>query len=118
MGETTMIRLAAAVALTLLAAPPLAAKPADYAAAVADSHRSEANRKLDESRMPAAVLDFAGYKPGDVVADYQAGGGYYTELIAAAVGPKGRVFALTQPNFYKAEEWTALTKAHPNVATL
>jgi len=114
-----MLRFAvSAVALALLAAPPVGAKPADYSAAVADTHRSEANRKLDEGRMPAAVLDFAGYKPGDVVADYQAGGGYYTELIADAVGPKGRVFALTQPNFYKAEDWAALTRAHPNIGTL
>lgn len=113
-----MIRYAAAVALAVLAAPPLTAKPADYSAVVADSHRSEANRKLDEGRMPAAVLDFAGFKPGDTVADYQAGGGYYSELIAAAVGPKGHVYALTQPNFFKAEDWAALTRAHPNVSPL
>ena len=32
----------------LLAAPPLAAAPSDYARAVADSPRAEANRTMDE----------------------------------------------------------------------
>lgn len=94
------------------------ANPADNAAAVADTARSEASRKLDEARMPAAVLDFAGFEKGETVADYQAGGGYYSELIADVVGPKGRVYALDQTNFHQAEPWAALTKAHPNVVPI
>lgn len=121
-----MIRIrllrSATLALMLMATPAFA-KPAtatamDPAAAVADSTRSEANRKLDEGRMPAAVLAFADFRPGDTVADYQAGGGYYSELIADAVGPQGRVYALTQPNMYKPEAWAALTRTHPNVLPL
>ncbi len=102
----------------LLGATPALARPAatnPIAAAVADHSRSEANRALDEGRMPAEVLAFSGLKAGDVVADYQAGGGYYSELIADVVGAKGRVYALTQPNFYKAAEWDKLRAAHPNL---
>lgn len=117
-----MTRLFPGLALLALAlATPLAAKPApkaDYAAAVAAKDRTEANRKLDEGRMPAAVLAFAGVRAGDTVADYQAGGGYYTELLSDAVGAKGRVYALTAPPGYQAEPWNALAAAHPNVVVI
>ncbi|MDE2437689.1 MAG: methyltransferase, partial [Sphingomonadales bacterium] len=107
-----------ATAMTLLAAPPLAAKPSGYATAIADKARVDKNRALDEGRMPADMLDFAGIKRGDVVADYQAGGGYYTELISRVVGPKGRVYAMTQPNFYEKDYWDKLVASHPNVFPL
>lgn len=104
---------------TALVAAPLLAKPQPpIAAAIAGKARSDANRALDEGRKPAEVLAFAGIKPGDVVADYQAGGGYYTELIADLVGPKGRVYAMTQPNFYEKKDWDPLQAAHPNVAMM
>lgn len=116
--RTRHLALIAGFAAFALAAPSLAAKPAkpaNYAAAVADPARSAENRALDEGRHPAEILAFSGIKPGDAVADYQAGGGYYSELIADVVGPKGRVYALTQPNFYKAASWDKLRAAHPNV---
>jgi len=110
--------LSLAAMAAALAAPPLAAKPADYAKVVADASRGEANRKLDDSRMPAAVLDFAGYERGDVVADFMAGGGYYTELISRVVGPQGRVYALEPTSFYDPKVWDKLTVANRNVASL
>jgi predicted methyltransferase len=110
--------LSVAAAAAVFAAPPLAANPADYAKAVADASRAEANRKLDDSRMPAAVLDFAGYERGDVVADFMAGGGYYTELISRVVGPQGRVYALEPTSFYDAKVWDKLTAANRNIGTL
>lgn len=115
-------RLAAALLLVAplggLAASPALAAPADYATVVADPGRSAENRALDEGRLPAAVLDFAGLKRGWTVADWGAGGGYYSELIARVVGPKGRVLALGNPRFYKAEPWDKLKAAHPNVGVL
>ena len=102
----------------LLLTPPLAAKPADYAPVVAAKSRSDEARKLDEGRMPAAILDFAGFKRGDVVADYQAGSGYYSELIAGVVGPRGQVIAINQTNFHDAKAWAPLLAAHPNVVPL
>jgi predicted methyltransferase len=113
------MRALLAGALLLGAAPAsLSAAPSDYAAVVTDPQRSADNRKLDDSRMPAEVLDFAAIKPGQSVADYQAGGGYYTELLSRVVGPKGTVYALTQPNFYKPEVWDPLLASHRNVRTM
>ena len=111
-----LLLVTAALAATIAA--PLAAAPKDYAAVVASANRSEANRKLDEARNPTAVLDFAGYKRGDVVADFMAGGGYYSELIGRVVGPRGRVYAMDPPGFFDAKAWAPLTKANRNVTTL
>jgi predicted methyltransferase len=118
-----MIRLRSLTVLAvagsaMLLAPQLAAKPADYAAALADTARVDKNRALDDGRHPAEMLDFAGIKRGQTVADYQAGGGYYTELLSRVVGPKGRVYALTQPNFYEKDYWDKLVASHPNVMPL
>lgn len=86
--------------------------------ALADPARSAANRALDESRKPAEILAFAGFKPGQVVADWGAGGGYYSELIADVVGPKGRVYALANPAYLKPGTLDVVAKAHTNVLVL
>lgn len=48
----------------------------------------------DAHRHPREVLAFAGVKPGDTVIEMIPGGGYYTRLLSAAVGPAGKVFAV------------------------
>jgi len=97
---------AAACAAPLLAKPAAhAAKPAPTAVWLADPLRSDAMRKLDEGRMPAAVLAFAGVKPGQTVLDFFAGSGYYSLLLARAVGPKGMVFAANPPAEHDAKAW-------------
>jgi predicted methyltransferase len=65
----------------------------DYGAAVAAPGRSAEDREQDSSRKPAEVLAFFGVQPGMSVLDLYAGGGYFTELLAAVVGPTGRVVA-------------------------
>jgi predicted methyltransferase len=55
--------------------------------------RTDDDKKEDASRKPLDVLRFSGVKPGMHVADIGAGGGYTTELLARAVGPKGVVYA-------------------------
>lgn len=110
-----------ALALASLAMPAAHAAPAPPAAishALADPARSAANRALDESRKPAEILAFAEFKPGQVVADWGAGGGYYSELIADVVGPKGRVYALANPAYLKPGTLDAVAKAHANVLML
>ena len=97
---------AAALTAPLLAKPAAhAVKPAPVAAWLADPLRSDDMRKLDEGRMPAAVLTFAGVKPGQTVLDFFAGGGYYSFLLARAVGPKGMVFAANPPGENDAKAW-------------
>ncbi len=94
-----------------------AASPsAAIAAAIAQPTRAEANRKQDVDRLPAAVLAFAGIRPGETVADFQAGGGYYTEMLASLVGPRGKVIALEAAEYFKPELWKPISDAHPNVS--
>jgi predicted methyltransferase len=65
--------------------------------AVGDSARPEADTKRDGDRHPALTLAFAGVKPGDQVAELIPGSGYFTRLLSAAVGPKGKVYAVAPP---------------------
>ena len=68
---------------------------ASTAAAVADPARPATDTALDAARKPAETLAFAGVKPGQVVVDFFPGGGYFSRLLSAAVGPKGKVYAFT-----------------------
>ncbi|WP_296679155.1 methyltransferase [Novosphingobium sp.] len=115
------VRLAALIVLasaSLLSAPPLLAKPSDYAAAVADKARGEKNRALDVSRMPAEVLDFAGVTKGQTVVDYFTGSGYWAEMFSRAVGPRGVVYAADPPSFADAKAWEPILASHANVRML
>jgi len=96
------------VALTMgVAGVALAASiPANIAAALADKARPEADVKRDAARHPGEMLAFAGVKPGDKVADFMMGGGYFTRILAPAVGPKGKVYG------YQSSEFIAYRKAY------
>jgi len=73
------------------AEPAAEAEISIYAAAVASESRPETDRASDAGRKPEAVLEFFGIRPGDVVLEMWAGGGYYTELLAHVVGEDGKV---------------------------
>jgi len=79
--------------LSALSATALAADPA-IDKSIASAERTAADRERDAHEKPAEVLAFAGVKPGMVVADLFAGGGYYTELVSGVVGPNGKVLAV------------------------
>ncbi|HTA66533.1 MAG TPA: methyltransferase [Xanthomonadaceae bacterium] len=65
----------------------------EIAAAVADASRPAADTARDANRKPAETLAFAGIAPGDKVADYATGSGYFTRLFVDVVGPNGHVYA-------------------------
>jgi len=98
------------------------AVPAYAVAAVADAGRPAADRDRDANRKPAQVIAFAGVRPGMVVAELDPARGYYTRILAKAVGPKGKVLALVtegqiaRPGVRDALD--ALTAAYPNVTVL
>ena len=110
------------LALSITAAPVAAApKPsAAVMAAIADPARPDTDKALDANRKPAEALAFAGVRPGMTVAELASGGGYYTRLLAKAVGPRGRVLAIVtaaqvaRPNGLKA--LSGIVAAYPNVA--
>ena len=74
-----------------------AAIPAYISAAVADSARPAEDKQRDADRKPAETLAFAGVKPGETVIEIAPGKGYYTRLLSAVVGPRGKVYAVTSP---------------------
>ena len=51
----------------------------------------------DQVRKPVEVLDFLGIETGMTVLDLYAAGGYYTFILAKAVGPNGIVYAQNTP---------------------
>ena len=77
-------------------APPALATE-KIAAIVASPDRSAADRNNDMRRKPVELLAFIGVRPGLVVLDLSAGGGYTSELLARAVGPTGRVYGQSAP---------------------
>ncbi|MGB0953098.1 MAG: class I SAM-dependent methyltransferase [Planctomycetota bacterium] len=62
------------------------------AAAVQHPDRLPTDLKRDAERNPTRVLDFFDIKRGMKVADLMAGDGYYTEILARAVGSQGKVY--------------------------
>lgn len=94
----------------------IAAAPADVVSAPG---RPEAMVALDGGRRPAEVLAQSLIRPGARVMDVMAGQGYYTELLARHVGPKGRVFAIEPVNYMDdpktAAGWADLQKRQRNV---
>jgi predicted methyltransferase len=102
------LMLAFALAATTLATP-LFAKPADYAPAVTAPGRAPEDVALDAGRKPAEVLDFLGLKKGMTALDDMAGEGYYSEIMARVVGPKGRVIAWVPRQFLDEKTTARLT---------
>jgi predicted methyltransferase len=91
-GALTIVAACVAVAAPAAAQRSrMALSQAELAAAVAAPGRPAAAVALDEVRKPAEVLRFLGLRRGDRVLDYFAGNGYYSEIAARAVGPRGVV---------------------------
>ena len=122
----TIVMMGSALALgaLALAAPAgVMAKPQGnggaqaIAVAVADKDRPEADVARDGARKPAEMLAFAGVKAGAKVGELLPGAGYYTRILAKAVGPKGVVY-IWMPSGAPAP-WLArldpILKAYPNV---
>lgn len=91
----------------------------DFGAALADPKRPAEAVALDASRKPAETLGFLGLKPGMAAADLLTGSGYWAEIMADAVGPKGKVTAFEPQQFYTSPEemkkWQALVQRRPEI---
>jgi predicted methyltransferase len=84
----------------------LSAEPAKVppvvATALADPARPDADKQRDVARKPGELIAFAGIKPGDKVADFIPGSGYFTRIFSKIVGPSGKVYAIIPDGFAKA----------------
>lgn len=113
--------VSALIAASLLQVAPLAARPPAYLTkAVAASSRPAGAVAQDVGRKPAEVLAFLGLKPGMEAADIMTGSGYWAEIMAGAVAPKGKVTAFEPSQFYNDPDeqkiWKALTERRPDIA--
>jgi predicted methyltransferase len=94
-------------AMTLVATAPIAILTAHattpsppsvisaaIAAAVTGPDRTEANKARDRYRHPAETLAFLGVAPGQTLAEYSPGGGWYTEILGPLLRDKGHYIAL------------------------
>ncbi|MGE3692999.1 MAG: class I SAM-dependent methyltransferase [Novosphingobium sp.] len=64
------------------------------AAALSNSHRTEADRARDRYRHPAETLSFCRIQPGQKVVDYMPGGGWWTRILPYYLGEQGHYIAL------------------------
>jgi predicted methyltransferase len=85
----------------------------DYTEVLASPIRTADDRARDGTRMARETLETIGVQPGWKVADMIIGGGYFTRILAAAVGPTGHVTAWQPEEFIAFQEsyGAALTAA-------
>ncbi|MDZ4375017.1 MAG: class I SAM-dependent methyltransferase [Phenylobacterium sp.] len=115
--------LMAAVAVVSLGSAVAQTAPSHVAAALADASRPAEEVARDATRKPAELLTFAEVKPGQKVADLVMGGGYFTRILSAAVGPTGHVTAYQPDEFVRfqasyGENQTKVAGAYGNVTAL
>lgn len=115
--------LTAALFGALICAPASAqmVSPA-ITAAVADPARPDTDKERDTLRKPAETVAFAGVKPGMVIGELGPGRGYYTRILAKAVGPSGKVYAIITPAQAARpgvlDGLNALAAANPNITVV
>lgn len=92
-------------------------------AAIAGSHRSEANKQRDQYRHPKQTLMFFGLRPDMTVVEITPGGGWYTEILAPVLHDRGKYYAAAlrvtenSPAFFKKMDanYRAKLKSDPSV---
>lgn len=84
--------LVAAVCLLGVAGTALAIAP-DFKEKLAADSRPAEDKARDAARMPYEVMMLLGVEEGMNVVDVGAGGGWYTRVLSAAVGPSGKVIS-------------------------
>lgn len=77
-------------------------------AALAASSRPAENKARDADRKPVESVQFFGIKTGDTVVDMVAAGGWFTEVLSAAVGPTGKVYSQNPAFLVQADAEKAL----------
>jgi predicted methyltransferase len=113
------LRAAAAALISALAACAMptmqdaAVSTGQYLALLANPVRTERDRRMDETRHPVELLQFAQIRPGMQVLDVATGAGYTSQLLALAVAPSGKVWAQTpQPAAALSERLAAHLQAN------
>ena len=79
----------------------------DFMEKLADDSRPLEDRMRDGARRPYQVMQLLGVEEGMTVVDIGAGGGWYTRVLSAAVGPSGTVIAQFGPRALQREDGRA-----------
>ena len=87
-------------------------------AALAAPDRPAENKARDAGRKPIESVQFFGIETGDTVADMIAAGGWFTEVLSAAVGPSGKVYSSNPAFLVQQDAETALHKRLGNVVAV
>ena len=77
--------------------------------ALAAPARPAEDKERDAVRKPIETVQFLGIKTGQTVIDVIAVGGWFTEVLSAAVGPSGKVLA-QNPEFFVSREGFAASE--------
>lgn len=75
----------------------------DFMEKLADESRPLEDRMRDGARRPYQVMQLLGVEEGMTVVDIGAGGGWYTRVLSAAVGPGGTVISQFGPRALQRE---------------
>jgi predicted methyltransferase len=126
MARNLMVSMLAAAAIGVAAVGAgvaVAAVPANLTAALGDKARPPADSSRDMARKPAELLALGEVKPGQKVADFMMGGGYFTRILSPAVGPTGKVYGYQSAEFIKfraayGTEQSAVVADYKNVVPL
>lgn len=89
---TTMRTLGTTICMLVLAQSAHAVAP-DFLEKLNAESRPLEDKARDGARRPYQVMQLLGIKEGMTAVDVGAGGGWYTRVLSAAVGPKGKVYA-------------------------
>jgi len=123
MARNLMVSVLAGVAIAASGMALAAAVPANLTAALGDKARPPADSSRDMARKPAELLALGDVKPGQKVADFMMGSGYFTRILSPAVGPKGMVYGYQAAEFIKfraayGTEQSAVVADYKNVTAL
>jgi predicted methyltransferase len=69
----------------------------DFMDKLGSEARPQEDRARDGARRPYQVMQLLGVEEGMTVVDVGAGGGWYTRVLSAAVGPQGKVISQAGP---------------------
>lgn len=79
--------------------------------ALASPDRPDKDKARDAARKPIETVQFVGIKTGQTVIEMVAVGNWFTQVLSAAVGPKGKVIAQNPEFFTKREGFAEQEKA-------
>jgi predicted methyltransferase len=88
-----VLALAAGAAQAVLVQPTSPADHTKLAAAIDSNERPAADKARDGARHPQATLEYFGLASGQSVIEIEPGGGWYTQILAPFLRPRGHYYA-------------------------